>query len=107
MTAAGRSGEWATLTGRIVYDGKAPDGQARSSPPRTSKSAASTRFPTKSWWSSKDGGIANAVIMLRTKNVKVAPSYAEPANDKVALDNKDCRFEPHVAIVLHRRRSWR
>ena len=37
--------------------------------------------------------------MLRTKNPKVAPSYAN-APKEVVLDNKDCRFEPHVAVVL-------
>ncbi len=47
----------------------------------------------------KSGGIANAVIMLKTKNVPVAPEYAKTASDKVEMDNKNCRFEPHIAIL--------
>ena len=48
---------------------------------------------------SPDGGLANAVIMLRTKNVKVNPEYEKTAKDEVVLDNKNCRFEPHVQVV--------
>jgi hypothetical protein len=47
----------------------------------------------------EDGGLQNAVIMLRTEDVDVAPSYEKTAKDDVVLDNKNCRFEPHIAIL--------
>ncbi len=46
-----------------------------------------------------DGGLQNAVIFLRTEGVDVAPSYDDSAKADVLLDNKNCRFEPHVAVL--------
>jgi hypothetical protein len=46
-----------------------------------------------------DGRLANAVIMLRTKNVPVNPEYEKTADAELTLDNKNCRFEPHVQVV--------
>ena len=46
-----------------------------------------------------DGGLANAVVMLRTKDVPVNPEYEATADAEVALTNKECRFEPHVVVV--------
>ena len=53
------------------------------------------------WWTSRSrsvptGGIANVVVWVYTKKVKVNPEYAKTATDKVELDNKNCHFIPHV-----------
>lgn len=93
-----RAEDWATLTGRFVYDGKAPEAK----PIEATKDVevcGKHKIPNEELVVDKDGGIGNAVIMLRTKNPKVAPSYANPPKE-VVLDNKDCRFQPHVAVVL-------
>jgi len=88
--------EWGTLTGRIVFDGKAPE----PTPIDTAKDPnCKTALKTENLLVGPDGGLANAVIMLRTKNAKVHPDYAASDKDDVVLDNKDCRFEPHVAVV--------
>ncbi len=42
----------------------------------------------------KDGGIANVVIML-----KVEGATAKPAEKPLVLDQKTCRFEPHVTVI--------
>ena len=42
------------------------------------------------------GGMANVVVWLRDKKPTVNPDYDKSASDKVALDNKDCHFVPHV-----------
>ncbi len=42
--------------------------------------------------------MANAVVLLRTKDVKVHPDYEKDASGEVVLDNKNCRFEPHVSV---------
>ncbi len=47
----------------------------------------------------KDGGLQNVVIFCRTKKPPVHPDYAESASANVVLDNKDCRFEPHVVVM--------
>ena len=47
-----------------------------------------------------DKGIANVVIYVRDKDVKITPEAAEAAKPgKALLDNKGCRFEPHVVFV--------
>ena len=45
------------------------------------------------------GGLANVVVMLKSKNVPVNPEYEQTASADVVLDNKNCRFEPHVEVV--------
>ncbi len=87
---------WGTLTGRIVFDGTAPVPQTVD----TSKDPnCKADMKTEDLLVSEDGGLANAVVMLRTKDVPVAPEYEEAADAEVSLTNKDCRFEPHVQIV--------
>ncbi len=47
-----------------------------------------------------DKGVANVVVFVRDKGVKVKPeAAAAAASTKVVLDNKDCRFQPHVTFV--------
>jgi len=91
-----QAAEWGTLKGRIVFDGKAP----ADPPVDTSKDAAcKTKLTEEHLVVGDKGGLSNAVIMLRTKNVAVAPEYEKTANAEVVLDNKECRFEPHVSVV--------
>jgi hypothetical protein len=90
------AGDWGTLTGRIVYDGKAP----APAPIDTSKDpSCKAKLVDEKLLVGPDGGLANAVIMLRTKDVPVNPEYDADAEGKIDLTNKDCRFEPHVQIV--------
>ena len=90
--------DWATLTGRIVYDGK-PPAETDITPTKDPEVCGKHKIPDEELLVSKDGGLENAVIMLRTKGVPVAPSYESAANETVKLDNKGCRFEPHVEII--------
>jgi plastocyanin len=47
-----------------------------------------------------DKGVANVVVYVRDKGVKVNPAAAEAAKAvKPVLDNANCRFEPHVVFV--------
>jgi plastocyanin len=98
VLTADTGGSWATLSGRIVYDGKPPAAK-NIEPTKDAEVCAKHKIPDERLIVSADGGIANAVVMLRTKGVEVAPSYASAANEKVTLDNKGCKFEPHVAII--------
>jgi hypothetical protein len=94
--SASSQGGWGTLTGRILYDGKPPAPE----PIDTSKDPKCTeKLTTENLIVSPDGGLANAVVMLRTKNVEVNPEYEKTADAKVDLTNKNCRFEPHVQVI--------
>jgi len=96
-TSAARAEDWATLTGRFVFDGKAPT----PGPVDTSKDPnCNVKLTEEKLLVDDKGGLANAVIMLRTKGVKVNPAYEADSKKEVVLDNKNCRFEPHVAVVL-------
>ena len=43
--------------------------------------------------------VQGVVVFVRDKDVKVHPDAAAAKSQKVVLDNKDCRFSPHVAFV--------
>ena len=45
------------------------------------------------------GGLENMVIWLRTPKMPVSPKYDGQAGKEIVLDNKDCRFQPHVVLV--------
>jgi hypothetical protein len=92
-------GEWGTLTGRIVYVGTPPKAK-NIEPTKDVEVCGKHAIPDENLIVSSDGGIKDAVVMLRTKNVPVAPSYADFGKEALVLDNKNCRFEPHVAVVL-------
>jgi len=47
----------------------------------------------------KDGSLANVVVYLRTKKPDISPDYEKTAKDEVVLDNKECRFNPHVSVL--------
>jgi len=49
----------------------------------------------------KTKAIANMVVYLQAGGQKVAvhPDYAKTAKEKRTIDNKNCRFEPHVLAI--------
>jgi hypothetical protein len=48
---------------------------------------------------SPQGELMNVALYVSTRGVPAHESYAASANDVVELDNKDCRFEPHVLLL--------
>jgi hypothetical protein len=98
VTAGTHGADWGTLTGRFVYDGKAP-APTKINVTKDVEVCGKHNLVDEDLVVGPDGGLANAVIMLRTKDVSVNPEYDSSANDTVVLDNKNCRFEPHVGMV--------
>jgi hypothetical protein len=97
-SSAASAQEWGTLTGRFVYDGKPP--VLKDIPPTKDQQVCDKhKIPDERLVVDKDGGLANVVVTLATKGVQVAPSYSSAGEKPVELDNKNCRFEPHIAIV--------
>ena len=99
VAVAAQAEEWGTLTGRFVYDGKAPAQQPLSI---TKDQEVCSKPPTlvdESLEVEKDGGLANVVVWLRTKDVAVNPEYAKTATEKAVLDNHHCQFVPHVLAM--------
>ena len=96
IASVASAAEWGTLKGRFVFDGKAPTPQ----PVDTTKDPmCKMKLTDEDLLVGDKGGLANAVIMLKTKGVAVAPEYQSSAKGDVELDNKNCHFEPHVVVV--------
>lgn len=89
--------EWGDLTGKFVFDGPAP------TPAKLDVSkepiCAKHNAVNEGIMVGPDGGLRNVVIFLASKKVPVHPDYEATAKDEVELDNKDCRFEPHVVTL--------
>jgi hypothetical protein len=96
---AAAADEWGNLKGRFVFDGKAPTPEALP----VSKEPLCLQPPTvvdESLVVNDKGGLANVVVWVRgPKDLKINPDYEKAAKDTVTLDNKHCRFEPHVVAM--------
>ncbi|HTQ37524.1 MAG TPA: hypothetical protein VMJ32_00760 [Pirellulales bacterium] len=98
FNSAAHADDWGTLTGRFVYDGKAPV-PAKITPDKDVEVCGKHPLNNESLVVADDGGLANVFVWVRTKDVKAAPEYAATANEKVVLDNHDCRFQPHALAI--------
>lgn len=91
--------EWGTLKGRFVFGGDV----AVAAPLTVDKDVevcGKHKLLTEELVVGPDKGVANVVVFVRDKKVKVKPELAAAAKEfKPELDNHDCRFEPHVLFV--------
>jgi len=94
----GSADEWGTIKGRFKFGGTAPK-QADLKADKDPEVCGKHKLLAEELVVAEDGGVANVVVFVRDKSVKVHPDLAAGKNEKVVLDNKDCRFEPHVAVV--------
>lgn len=97
-TAEPGATEWGSLAGRFVFAGQAP----APSPLSITKDVpvcGRHNLVDESLVVGPDGGLANVVVFVNTRNVPVHPDYEATANDKVTFDNEHCRFEPHILAL--------
>jgi hypothetical protein len=90
---------WGNLTGKFVFDGPRPD-PAKLDVNKDIEVCGKYNLVNEELVVDKDGGIANVVIYVRSKDVKVHPDAAKLAEAKPLCDNHGCRFEPHILGVL-------
>ncbi|MFM7207411.1 MAG: hypothetical protein ACKO4T_12170 [Planctomycetaceae bacterium] len=91
--------QWATIKGKFVFGGDAPTA-AELKTDKDAEVCGKHKLLAEELVVGADKGIANVVVFVRDKDVKVNPEAAKAAAAaKVELDNKNCRFEPHVAFV--------
>jgi len=90
--------EWGTIKGRFVFGGSAPT-PAELKADKDVEVCGKHKLVAEELVVGADKGVSNVVVFVRDKGVKVNPEAAKSAAAKVVLDNKDCRFEPHVAFV--------
>jgi len=99
--ASGMAGaeEWGTIKGRFLYGGDAPSA-AELKADKDVEVCGKHKLVNEELAVGADKGVANVVVFVRDKGVKVHPDAAAEAKaTKVVLDNKDCRFSPHVVVV--------
>jgi hypothetical protein len=100
LATSAYAAEWGTLTGRIVVDGKPPKEEPIDTAGKDPQACTKEKLVDEGLLVDAKGGLANAVIMLTTKNPMVNPDLMKNATGNVDLDNKNCRFEPHVQVIL-------
>lgn len=98
LSAEARAEEWGTLKGRFKFGGSAP-AQSELKADKDVEVCGKHKLLAEELVVGADGGVANVVVFVRDKSVKVHPDLAASKGDKAVLDNKDCRFEPHVIFV--------
>jgi plastocyanin len=90
--------EWGTLKGRFTFGGAVP-ASSELKADKDVEVCGKHKLLSEEMVVGADKGVANVVVFVRDKSVKVHPDLAAAKSEKVVLDNKDCRFEPHVAFV--------
>jgi len=92
-----RAAGWGNLKGKFVFDGKVPEAIKlnANNPPF----CAQHGLVDEALVVGKEGGLANVLVYVRTKKVNVHPDFAASEEDTVRLDNKNCRFEPHILTI--------
>ncbi len=99
MCSVAASAEWGTLKGRFVLSGDVPAAAALTVD-KDVEVCGKHKLVSEEVVVGEDKGIANVVVFVRDKKVKVKPELEAAAkNVKPVLDNLHCRFEPHVLFV--------
>lgn len=91
--------EWGTLKGRFVLGGDAA-APAALTVDKDVEVCGKHKLVAEEFVVGEGKGVANVVVFVRDKKVKVKPELAAAAKEaKPVLDNINCRFEPHVLFV--------
>jgi plastocyanin len=93
-----RADEWGSIKGRFVYGGDAP-AVAELKADKDVEVCGKHKLLAEELVIGDGKGVANVVVYVRDKDAKLNPELAAAASAKVVLDNKNCRFEPHVVFV--------
>jgi len=88
--------EWGTVKGKFKFKGAPPKAMELNA---NDPVCGNPKLTSEELVVGADGGIANVVVFVRSKDVKVHPDVAAAAKKPVVLDNKGLRFEPHVVAV--------
>jgi hypothetical protein len=95
LVASAPAAEWGNLSGKFVYDGKAPPADSLSITKDQDYCGKPPALKDESLVVGDKGGLANVVVWVRTKNVAISPDAKDPSGAAV-IDNKHCRFDPHI-----------
>ena len=99
--------EWGTIKGKFVLNGPKPAVKSvdagRINDKFCQEADAAQDIVEEIFVVGEDMSLANLCVYLkpaRGKKVEVHPDFEKVAKDTVMLDNKNCRFQPHVLGML-------
>jgi hypothetical protein len=96
--ARAAAGDWGDLTGRLVYDGVAPE-RKKLTVDKDVECCGKFDIRDESLMVGEQKGLANVYVYVRSRRVNICPDLEEAAEEKVVLDNKDCIFKPHCMAI--------
>ena len=100
MTTA-TAADWGTLKGKFVLDGD-PGDPAALNVNKDVEFCGKHSLVDESIVVADGGALSNVFVYVYLKRggkIDIHPDLAEPSSEPVVLDNKGCRFEPHVALL--------
>jgi hypothetical protein len=92
---------WGDLTLKFVLDGAVPAAKPLTVN-KDQQVCGKVKLVDETLTFGPGGGIGNVFVYLRPavgKKVAIHPDLEKLKGTEVLLDNKDCRFEPHVAVL--------
>jgi plastocyanin len=99
LVSSAGAADWGTLKGRFVFGGEAPAAAALKID-KDVEVCGKHNLVNEEVVVGDGKGVANVVVFVRDKKVKVKPELEAAAKEsKPVLDNLNCRFEPHVLFV--------
>jgi hypothetical protein len=98
MAATISAQDGATLKGKFVFDGDPP--KPKELDCKKEPACCQMKLFDESLVVGKNKELANIVVWVRTKGLKVPAELAAAAKQPVLLDNKNCRFQPRVVGLV-------
>jgi len=86
------------LKGRFVFGGMTPE-QAKIDPKADAEFCGKHTILDESLVVADDNSLKNVVVWMHLASGDEPPPAVEPSDKPVVIDNKDCRFEPHISLV--------
>ncbi|NLZ00019.1 MAG: hypothetical protein GXY25_05725 [Pirellulaceae bacterium] len=96
---------WGDLTGRLVYDGAAPE-RERLVVDKDVDCCGKFDIRDESLMVGADGGLMNVYVYLRSKVRAIPPELQKTVEKQVLLDNRDCIFIPHCMKIWNSRQEF-
>lgn len=101
FAAIANAADWGNLKGQFVYDGEPPKPKPLTGLEKEPACTKHNLVDESLVVNAKNKGLANVIVFVSTKKdkLKINPDLEKAQKDTAVLDNKDCRFEPHILTM--------
>jgi len=100
FTSATEAADWGTLTGKFVYEGSVPTPSKIKVTADANVCGKPPALVDESLVVGKNGGLANVLVYVRSRKPKINPALTKKPEKMAEVDNKHCRFDPHVLALF-------